>query len=100
MQSYCYEKALLLVENYLYHMKKPRRKLKVDRFAYRSYSVWAVEELLDYIKERDYAPPLDSVSCFIRTMEEYSTLNKETSFIFSIARDVAEDIFDMLMSSI
>ena len=100
MQTYYHEKALLLIENYLYYMKKPRRNLKMDRFAYRSYAIWAAEELLSYVNEHDSVPPLDAVNEFIKMVDNYSSINKETGFIFSIAKDIAEDIFDMLMSAI
>lgn len=98
MYVYSYEKALLLIENYIYHMRKPRRRLKGDLFLQRSRNIWAATEVLTFVQQHDYIPPLDAVNEFIHMMEQFSLYNMDTSLMFSTAKDVAEDIFDMLLT--
>lgn len=100
MNMWYNEKALLLIENYLYHLKKPRIKWKKERFILSSYSIWATEELITYIKKHDFLPVTDNVSNFIRLMDEYACMNMDTSYVFSIASDTAKDILDMLLSNL
>lgn len=98
MNSWYNERALLMIENYIYHLRKPRAENRPAVFAHLSYSIWAAEELLEYVKKHDSNPPLDSVNNFIKLMDEYSCTNSETSRIFSTASDIAKDIFDMLLT--
>lgn len=100
MNAWYNEKALLLIENYLYHLKRPRIKWKKERFILSSYSIWATEELLLYIKNHDYNPIMDNVNRFIKIMDEYACLNISTSYIFSVASDTAKDILDMLLTNL
>ena len=100
MQMYFYERALFLIENYIFRLKRPRRYLKLDQFTHRSYTIWAAEELMVYVKKHDTIPPLDAVSAFMNLMDELAVMDEATSYIFSIARDTAQDIFDMLLTAL
>jgi len=100
MNTWYNETSLLLIENYIYHMRKPRTCMKKDQFLHCSYSIWAANELLNYVKDHSYNPPLDNVNAFIKIMDGYSCEGSENSYVFSIASDVAKDIFDMLLSHI
>lgn len=61
-----------------------------------SYTDWAAKEVLLYIHKRQDITPLEAIEEFIVLMDEYSCVDPETSFIFSVAHDVAENIIDYI----
>lgn len=62
-----------------------------------SYRKWAVNEILRSIRESECVlPPIMIVEDFIHKMDDFSCKNNKSSFIFSIAYDVAIDVFDIL----
>ena len=65
-----------------------------------SYSKWFAMELLKSLKAQPSMPPLIVIENFRDSMDNYSCLSKEENFriIFSIARDVTENIIDYLLS--
>lgn len=67
-------------------------------FEKRSYSHWAAYEILGLIMDHPLTPPDDIVYEFMLKMVIYSeaTESKEKRFIFSTARDTAEDILSLL----
>lgn len=93
------ELALSIIESYIWNLKDPSIRWRKDRFIQYSYSRWAAEELYEFVKEHDYMPPLDAVSMFIHKMDEYSCTYRKCSYIFSVAHDIAEDVFDILMAA-
>ena len=66
---------------------------------YRSYSNWARQEVIKYVKENPDKTAIESVEKFIRMMDCYSCKNPKTSIVFSIAHDVALDILDHLLTN-
>lgn len=100
MSTWYHDKALSFINNYILELKRPNKKLKRELVLQRSFSIWAAEELYEYVRTRDYIPPLDAVNAFVRMMEDYSCLNKYSSIYFSIASDVGKDIMDKLLNII
>lgn len=79
-------------------LKEPRYRLPRGCFEQRSYQKWAVDEILKSIERSKFIPPIMVVENFIRKMDDFSCRNKKTSFIFSVAHDMAEDILDVLIA--
>ena len=77
-------------------MTKPRWGLSRGCFEQRSYAKAAVEELMREIKESD-APPHVVIENFMQKMDDYACLNSHTSYMFSIAYDMAKYILDSLV---
>lgn len=100
MSTWYYERALQLIESYIWDLPEPCSRMKKDRFAQYSYMRWAVDELYDFVEKHPDIPPLESVEMFITKMDNYIYVNKNNSFIFSVARDIALDVFDVLMAAI
>lgn len=71
-------------------------------FINRAYQNWAVEELLDFLwnKEAIQYPVIDRIEMFGTMMGNFALLQKniDTMNMFSIAQDVATDILDFTIS--
>lgn len=63
-----------------------------------SYQRWAVQEIMKQIEISEDAPPIRVVEDFIHKMECFTYKKGESAIIFSIARDMAEDILDVLIA--
>lgn len=61
-----------------------------------SYSRWAASEVLYLLRTGGDRKPSAIVEAFYNKMDLYSTYNKETGYIFSIARDAARDLLDIV----
>lgn len=61
-------------------------------FARRTYSRWAADEIANRLNENH--DPIAILEQFIDEMDDYSevTDDKETQFIFTVAKETAEDI--------
>lgn len=97
MSTWYYDKALYLIENYIYQLDYPNASMRRQEFVHVSFVLWAADELFTFVKDNPQNPPLDSVSSFIKKMEDFACLNRGTSYIFSTAADTAKDIFDYLL---
>ena len=62
-----------------------------------SYAKWACYELLILLKKKSRTPSVLIVEDFIHKMGKYSTMNPKNSFIFSVAKDTAENFLDRLL---
>ncbi len=67
-------------------------------FKKRSYSRWAAYEILNLIMDRPLDDPIGIVISFMLSAEIYSyeCRNPESRYIFTIAKETAEDILDLL----
>lgn len=93
------ERALALIEDYIWRMTKmlPKKKNKKPYdFAATSYISWAAEEVYDWVRTSNDTP-INAVESFVRKMDTYACRNKASSYIFSTAKDTAEDILDVLI---
>ena len=79
------------------YLEEPSCRLTKNWFKQKSYSRWAVNELIRSIKESKTVPPILVVEDFIRKMDAFSVRNTKASFMFSVAHDVAENILDILI---
>ena len=68
-----------------------------------SYSVWAIDELKRYIVGRLYPKKSGSVEDFIifvgdfrRMMNQFSKINPDNNFMFSVAVGISTDVLDLL----
>lgn len=68
-----------------------------------SYSVWAIDELKRYIVGRLYPKKFGSVEDLIifvgdfrRMMNQFSKINPDNNFMFSVAVDISTDVLDLL----
>ena len=68
-----------------------------------SYSVWAIDELKRYIVGRLYPKKSRSVEDFIilvgdfrQMMNQFSKINPDNNFMFSVAVDISTDVLDLL----
>lgn len=79
-------------------LREPRCRLPRGCFEQRSYQKWAVDEIIRNIESSKFTPPIMVVESFIRKTDSFSCSNHKNSIIFSIAHDVATDIFDMMLA--
>lgn len=63
-----------------------------------SYSKWAAREILVRLIKEKETPPLVVIEQFRDKMDEYSCRNLNTSYMFSVAKDTAEWIIDLLIT--
>lgn len=63
-----------------------------------SYSRWAVSEILELLRTRGETKPTKIVKDFANKMDRYSCYNDDSKYIFTFARDAAEDILDVVRS--
>lgn len=94
------EVAKNVIRGYLADMRNIQAKNKrwqFQLFQQESYSIWAANELLNELRKNKTDPPLVVMEEFRDRMDAYSCKNKETSFIFSVAKDTTEVLIDILL---
>lgn len=64
----------------------------------RSYSEWAMNEIIERLSQNSRTPPLMVIEEFRDQMNDFSCINPITSYIFSCAKDTAEWIIDLLIA--
>lgn len=87
-------RAISILQEYIADMPEPR-KCKKHVFLQETYSRWAAEEILQCIQENESRPPVAVVEEFKDRMNHYSLINPNSSYIFSVAYDIAMDILDI-----
>lgn len=90
------DEVLMILIEYAANLKTPKNYWKKDLFAQQSYSIWAVKEIYREVSGKTNIPPIVVIEDFAERMDEYSMMCKETSFMFSVAYDVACDILAQL----
>ncbi len=92
-----HEKAISIIESYArQYLFEPCGNWPKYWFMKRSYCRWAAEELVELLKKDTTTPVQILVEKYIHKMDLYSTLNQSNSWIFAVARDEAENIYDIL----
>lgn len=66
--------------------------------AQESYSRWAGREIMVRLLRDNTTPPLIIIEQFRDQMDDYSCRNVHTSYMFSVAKDMAEWIIDLLIA--
>lgn len=87
-------RVVMVVKDYTKDIETPSRFMKKERIQRLSCSIWAADELLNYIQKHDEQSPVDSTEEFIHKMKYYELANPKTSFMFSIAYETARNILD------
>ena len=93
------ERALFVIEEYMYDLFEPGKNWPEYEFRKRSYQRWAAEELSKCIRKHPNESVLKTVEDFVRKTKEYSEIDhddRNDSFIFQVACDVTTDILDIL----
>lgn len=90
------QKALRIVRDYLLDLDDLSNQ-RGYTFQQTSYSRWAAQEIRLQMLKKGNVPPLILLEDFQEKMLEYAALNLNTSFVFSVANDVARTIADMLL---
>lgn len=91
-------RAISVLQEYIADMPEPRKKCKRYVFLQETYSRWAAEEILRCIQENESRPPITVVEEFKDRMNRYSLMNPNSSYIFSVAYDIAMDILDIFLA--
>jgi hypothetical protein len=103
------EAAIYVIQKYIdVRLGLPLSSWPKYCFEERSYSRWAayeiqeriMEEMLrlpSHITERESRSPIDVILEFMDSMDSCSEDYKKTAFIFSIAKDTAEDILGLFL---
>ena len=94
------EIAIRAIESYIHELKDPQTNYKKSRFEQATYSKWAANEVLGYVKYRKDISPIQAVEEFINKMDDYACEVGRSSYIFSVAYDIAMDILDLLLCSL
>lgn len=104
------ERAVLIIQDYMLDMTLPVRDLDSKRyrpqkipwkrcnFDQKSYSRWAVKEVLRYVQEHPDKSPVSVIEEFVNLMDRYACASRKNSYIFSVAYDIAVDILDVFLA--
>lgn len=93
-----HERARLLIQEYLKESLGRISFWQGYSFAQTSYAKWAATELLKCLDEKQTTPPLIVIEEFRDKMNRFSCMNRNTSYVFSVAYDMAGDIIDQLLT--
>lgn len=91
-------RVVSVLQEYIANMPEPRKKCKKQVFLQETYSRWAAEEILRCILKSESLPPVTVVEEFKNRMNHYSLMNPNSSYIFSVAYDIAMDILDIFLA--
>lgn len=77
---------------------EPESNWPIFEFSRRSYSRWAVEEILDRVIQEPETDPIAVIQEFIDTVDRFSEIDGErnTDFIFITAKETAEELLFLL----
>jgi hypothetical protein len=87
--------ALDVIYDYIAHMPVPRKRygrFADNMFGQEAYGLWAAYEILRRVAKNPNRRPVEVIDEYRMEMEDLSLINSKTSWIFSVATDVAEDI--------
>lgn len=94
---------LILSDTYQMDVSFPMIFGHRKEFMQSSYSIWSVNELLEYVSSELY--PKDNASiaeieeivkCFKSVMSKYYHMRQDTQLMFSIAINLADNMLDIL----
>ncbi len=77
-------------------LRKTSHRKTMD-FAFTSYSISALEDILEHIRQNRDKSPLTIVEEYRDKMDTYACSKTEGSYIFSVAYDVATGVLDDLL---
>lgn len=62
-----------------------------------SYTKWAASEILRYLNSHPNIAPISAIEDFEYKMNQFACLNRDTSYIFSVASNTADYIIELLL---
>lgn len=79
----------------------PKENWPDDEFKKRSYSRWAVNEILSRLESNLKADPVEVITNFIFVMDKYSCIDKvgNPDLMFLEAKNVAEELLYLLQNN-
>lgn len=83
-----YSREVCITIEYLQNLEKSINVTQLEQW---SYSKWATKEILARLFKNERISPYAVIDDFIDAMNKYSSDGKH-SYLFSVAKDVAEDI--------
>ena len=92
-------RVISVIEDYMFDLFEPGRNWPKYEFNKRSYERWAAKEILKRIQQHPEIPAINLVEEYVLMTDEFSGIEhdeRNDSFIFSVAHDVATDILDIL----
>jgi hypothetical protein len=90
--------AVDAIHGYIANLKVPVHTItKKAHFKQDSYRLWAAYDILRLVEKYPNRRPIELIEDYRYLMNELSCQNPRTSFIFSVAYDVAEDILDLFL---
>ena len=102
--------AILIITDYIANFEWSWEGKKAEETAYLSYAKSAAYNLIDYIADMRntgiYAslPDFEAIICiinqFVLNMDEYSKKNPKTKYQFTVAHDIATNIFGIFYAMI
>ena len=90
---------LILSDTYQMDVSFPMIFGHRKEFMQSSYSIWSVNELLEYVSSELYpsiAEIEEIVRCFKSMMSKYYHMRQDTQLMFSIAINLADNVLDIL----
>ena len=97
------ELSLMLYDTFQMDVWFPSYSILNKEFERSSYSVWAIDELVEYVTKR-LAPRKESsisdivqiTTEFQKKIIEYSQINPNNNLMFSVAQDILTDVLEIL----
>lgn len=93
------ERVIFVIQEHMYDLFEPGRNWPKYEFSKWSYTRWAASEILNCIRSNPSVPPMKVVTDFAQRTDEWAKTDhydRNDSFIFYVAHDVATDILDIL----
>lgn len=94
------EETIELIQNDLQNLENnPAPYWKESEMEYQSYTKSALNDILTLLNTDSSVLPLDAVMEYRKKMDDFACLSKspDSSFIFSLAYDVAEYVIDEMI---
>ena len=87
--------AELIIGQYIRDLPKPTNRYS-KTYEQRCHALWAANDIFRAVRQHRSVPAAVVVENYADKMNRFSTMHSKTSFMFSVAKDIAEDILDRL----
>ena len=82
-----YDEIMFSIIEFIAELNSPKSHWDGELFEQQCYSIWAMKELYFELAKNEEKTALNVIEDFIKRMDNYACKNKETSFMFSVAKD-------------
>lgn len=100
------ELKLMLSDVFELDMWFPEYSIRNQKFERSSYSVWALQELTEYVSQKIYPrkeAAVDEIIVFTNEfrnkMRRYAQIRQDNNFMFVVAQDILSDVLDVLRAT-